>query len=80
MAQASVWPIVALAAVIGTIAWFTRSKTKFVLGQRVALRANPGQQGTVTGVIPQIGGGFAYEVAFDNGTISVVPESDLVAI
>ena len=65
--------LLVLIAVIFFLVW--RSK-QFHIGDRVALKANLSQVGTITGIpAPN-----AYDVLFDNGTESTVPGEALVKI
>lgn len=65
--------LLVLIAVVIYLVW--RSK-QFKVGDRVALKHNLSQVGTIT-AIPAPN---AYDVLFDNGTQSIVPGSNLVKV
>ena len=76
-------PILGAAMIGGGIAWILlkRRKTKFIVGQRVALVFQPQTEGTVIQVQPLTNGLQTYVVQFDNiAGPSIVAEADLIAI
>ena len=77
-------PILGAAMIGGGIAWILlkRRKTKFIVGQRVALVFQPQTEGTVIQVQPLGSDGVqTYVVQFDNiAGPSIVAEADLIAI
>lgn len=79
--RANQW--LAIAALAALVVWFiTKKKTKFSVGQRVALVFQPQTEGTIIQVQPLGSDGLQrYVVQFDNiAGPSIRNEADLIAI
>ena len=79
--RANQW--LAIAALAALVVWFiTKKKTKFSVGQRVALVFQPQTEGTIIQVQPLTTAGVqTYVVQFDNiAGPSIRNEADLIAI